>query len=68
MTGSNRERAEAVEASIARAYGPEGTVDEHIIDCLVDLMHLCDLYGFDYGAMTATAREHYNDEVLAESR
>lgn len=60
---SNTRRAARVLLAIAPAYDDD-TTEQGIKDALSDLMHLCDLAGWDFAAIEGAARRNYAREVL----
>ena len=58
----NRRRAARILLAIAPAYDDDDT-KTGIQDALSDLLHLCDLAGWDFAEMTDDARRNYLAEV-----
>jgi hypothetical protein len=58
----NRRRAARILLTIAPAYDDD-TTEQGIEDAIADLMHLCDLAGWDFAAKCEAARANYLFEV-----
>lgn len=58
----NRRRAARILLTIAPSYDDDDT-QTGIQDALSDLMHLCDLAGWDFAKMQESARLNYTAEV-----
>lgn len=58
----NRRRAARIILAIAPAYDDDDT-QTGIQDAMSDLLHLCDLAGWDFQIMLDAARRNYQDEA-----
>jgi hypothetical protein len=65
--GMNDERAQWAAAALCCFQEETGSDDETALgDLLCDLIHWCDRNNFDFDAVLATARMHYEAETAAE--
>jgi len=68
----NRDRAERATETVGRykrlAYGakqaPHEPNDQAVGDLLADLMHYCDLHGYDFDWQVQKARDHFAAEQI----